>query len=70
MPVAYTVPNEDAPPIRYPVAVVRGLRQAEAARFVEYLFSPAAAEIFTRAGVGTEFAGAAASEPEEKEDKT
>ena len=35
--VAYRVPAADAPPIRYPVAVVRGPREAEAGRFVEFL---------------------------------
>ena len=40
----------DAPPILYPVAVVRGSREAEAARFVAFLYSPAARDIFTRAG--------------------
>jgi molybdate transport system substrate-binding protein len=50
VPVAYTVPATDAPPILYPVAVVRGRRQADAARFVEFLYSPAARDIFTRAG--------------------
>lgn len=48
--VAYSVAGPDAPDIRYPVAVVQGRRQAEAAAFVEFLFSPAAREIFTRAG--------------------
>jgi molybdate transport system substrate-binding protein len=50
VPVAYTVPAADAPPILYPVAVVRGSRQAEAARFVAFLYLPAARDIFTRAG--------------------
>jgi molybdate transport system substrate-binding protein len=50
VPVAYTVPAADAPPIRYPVAVVRGRREADATRFVEFLFTPAAREILTRAG--------------------
>ena len=48
--VAYAVPAADAPAIRYPVAVVRGSREAEAARLVEFFFSPAAREIFSRAG--------------------
>ena len=50
VPVAYSVPAADAPPIRYPVAVVTGPREAEATRFVEFLFSPAARDIFARAG--------------------
>ena len=48
--VAYRVPAADAPPIRYPVAVVRGPREAEAARFVQFLTSPAARAIFEAAG--------------------
>jgi molybdate transport system substrate-binding protein len=48
--VAYAVPADQAPPIRYPVALVRGPREAEAARFVAFLFSPAARDIFTRHG--------------------
>jgi molybdate transport system substrate-binding protein len=50
VPVAYTVPAADGPPIRYPVAVVRGPREADAARFVRFLDSPEARAIFTRAG--------------------
>lgn len=49
-PIAYRVPASDAPPIRYPVALVRGSREADAARFVAFLFSAAARDIFTRAG--------------------
>jgi molybdate transport system substrate-binding protein len=48
--VAHVIGGAKAPDIRYPVAVVRGPREAESARFVEFLFSPAAREIFTRAG--------------------
>lgn len=48
--VAYEVAGPGAPDIKYPVAVVRGSREAAAASFVEFLFSPAAREIFTRAG--------------------
>jgi molybdate transport system substrate-binding protein len=48
--VAYTVPVADAPPIRYPVAVVKGGRQDEAVRFVQFLFSAPARDIFARAG--------------------
>jgi molybdate transport system substrate-binding protein len=48
--VAYRVPAADAPPIRYPMAVVRGPRQAEAAGFVQFLTSPAARAIFEAAG--------------------
>jgi molybdate transport system substrate-binding protein len=48
--VAYAVPAADAPGIRYPVAVVRGPREADATRFVAFLFSPAAKAIFEAAG--------------------
>jgi molybdate transport system substrate-binding protein len=50
VPVAYAVPAGDAPPIRYPVAAVRGPREADAARFIAFLFSPPARAIFERAG--------------------
>ena len=48
--VAYRVPAADVPPIRYPAAVVRGPREAEAARFLQFLASPAARAIFEAAG--------------------
>lgn len=48
--VAFAVPAGEAPPIRYPVAVVKGGREAEAGRFAGFLFSPAARDIFARAG--------------------
>ena len=48
--VAYRVPAADAPPIRYPAAVVRGPREDEAARFVQFMTSPAARAIFEAAG--------------------
>ena len=50
VPVAYTVPASDAPPIRYPVAVVKVARAEDATLFVDFLFSPAARLIFERAG--------------------
>jgi molybdate transport system substrate-binding protein len=50
VPVAYAVPAADAPAIRYPVAAVRGRRETDAARFIEFLFSPPARAIFERAG--------------------
>jgi molybdate transport system substrate-binding protein len=50
VPVAFVVPAGEAPPIRYPVALVRGGREADAGRFVGFLFSPAARAIFARAG--------------------
>ncbi len=48
--VAYAVPADQAVPIRYLVALVRGPREAEAARFVTFLFSAPARDIFTRHG--------------------
>ena len=48
--VAYAVPVADAPEIRYPVAVVRGPREADAAAFVRFLLSPAAKAVFEAAG--------------------
>lgn len=48
--VAYVVPTADAPAIRYPVAVVRGPREAEATRFVRFLVSPPAKALFEAAG--------------------
>lgn len=48
--VAYAVPAADTPGIRYPVAVVRGPREADATRFVQFLFSPGAKAIFEAAG--------------------
>jgi molybdate transport system substrate-binding protein len=48
--VAYRVPAAEVPPIRYPAAVVRGPREAEAARFLQFLASPDARAIFEAAG--------------------
>jgi len=48
--VAYAVPEDQGPRIRYPAAVVRGPREAEARRFVEFLSSPAAHGVFETAG--------------------
>jgi len=48
--IVYHVPAADAPGIRYPVAVVRGPRESDAARFLQFLFSPAAKAIFDAAG--------------------
>lgn len=48
--VAYAVPAADSPLIRYPAAVVRGAREAEAALFVRFLSSPAARGVFEAAG--------------------
>jgi molybdate transport system substrate-binding protein len=49
--VIFSVPPGKAPPIRYPVAIVRETKQREAASvFVKYLESPAARDVFTRCG--------------------
>jgi molybdate transport system substrate-binding protein len=48
--VVYTVPAEEGPSIVYPAALVRGPREAEAARFLAYLQSPEARRIFEAAG--------------------
>lgn len=49
--IAYAVPVEQGPPIHYPVALVRGDKQAQAAaRFIAYLNSPAATRVFERRG--------------------
>ena len=49
--VAYEIPRADSPEIRYPMAVVKETKQAEAARrFLEYLESDAAAKIFETFG--------------------
>ncbi len=48
--VAYRVPAAETPAIRYPVAVVRGPREADAARFVQFLFSAEAKSVFESAG--------------------
>jgi len=43
-------PEDSHAPIRYPVAVVKASKNADAAKFVAYLDSPAAQAIFTRYG--------------------
>jgi molybdate transport system substrate-binding protein len=43
-------PEDSHTPIRYPVAVVKSSKNADAAKFVTYLNSPAAQAIFTRYG--------------------
>lgn len=49
--VAYKVPATDAPPITYPLALLRSAGQPAAARnFLHYLRSDAAAAVFTRFG--------------------
>jgi molybdate transport system substrate-binding protein len=47
--IAYEVPPADGPDIRYPMALVKGTAQPEAARkFLSYLSSAAAGHVFTR----------------------
>jgi molybdate transport system substrate-binding protein len=49
--IAYEVPAGDAPKISYPVALVKGAAQPDAAKkFLAYLGSDPAADVFTRAG--------------------
>jgi len=48
--VVYRVPADEAPPIRYPVAVMRGDREKDAAAFVAFLAGPEARAIFEAAG--------------------
>lgn len=43
-------PEDSHPPIVYPVAALRGARAAQAARFVQWLASPAADALFTKRG--------------------
>lgn len=49
--IAYAVPPDAGPPIRYPMAVVKGTRQRETSKdFLRYLASDAAGGIFQRYG--------------------
>ena len=48
--VVATVPEDSHPPIVYPVAALRGARAAQAARFLQWLASPAADALFTKRG--------------------
>lgn len=48
--VVATFPEDSHPPIVYPVAALRGARAAQAARFVQWLASPAADALFTKRG--------------------
>lgn len=51
--VVYRVPADQAPPVRYPAAVVRGGREREAAAFVSFLSGSRARTIFEAAGFVT-----------------
>ena len=48
--VGHVVLEADAPPILYPAAAIRGGREAEARRFVDFLRSAAAWRVFEAAG--------------------
>lgn len=49
--IAFVITGPDAPRIRYPVAIVRQTRDpASASQFIQYLASPAAAEVFRKYG--------------------
>ena len=49
--IAYEVPRADGPDIRYPMALVKGSPQPEAAkRFLDYLASEEAGQVFARYG--------------------
>ncbi len=49
--IAYNVPVEQGPKIRYPVALVSGAKQSQSAeRFLQYLSGESAAKIFERRG--------------------
>jgi molybdate transport system substrate-binding protein len=48
--VVYAVPAGDAPAIRYPIAAVRGPREAAAARLLQFLAGPESRRLFEAAG--------------------
>jgi molybdate transport system substrate-binding protein len=50
--VAFAVPANEVPPITYPVAAVRGSREDEARRFLQFLGDPKARAIFEGAAFG------------------
>jgi molybdate transport system substrate-binding protein len=52
VPVLFTVPASEAPPIRYPAALVVGRLQNHAARFLAFLQEPDARAVFLAAGFG------------------
>jgi molybdate transport system substrate-binding protein len=51
--IVATFPDNSHPPIRYPVAILAKSTNPDAARFLDYLRSPAATEVFKRAGYVT-----------------
>ena len=48
--VVYAVPASAAPPIRYPVAAIRGPREAAASALLTFLFGPESRRLFEAAG--------------------
>jgi molybdate transport system substrate-binding protein len=48
--VAYEIPARDGPEIIYPVAAVKGPAKAATGKFLDYLNSPAAGEVFASFG--------------------
>jgi len=49
--IAYEIPRAEAPGIRYPIALVKGSKEPEAAKkFLDYLSSKEAGQVFTRYG--------------------
>ncbi len=51
--IVATLPEDSHKPIRYPVAILTKSANPDAARFLDYLLSPAAADIFRRDGYVT-----------------
>lgn len=52
VPVLFTVPVAEAPPVRYPAAVVSDRQRPAAGRFLAYLQGPEARAVFVAAGFG------------------
>jgi molybdate transport system substrate-binding protein len=49
--IAFEIPPADAPPIRYPVAVLTDSKERTAPnKLIEYLFSPNATSVFRKYG--------------------
>ena len=51
--IVATLPEDSHPPIRYPVAILAKSANPDTARFLDYLLSPAAGDIFRRDGYVT-----------------
>jgi molybdate transport system substrate-binding protein len=52
--IAATFPDDSHPPIRYPVAILSNSNNPDAAKFLDYLKSPAATAVFARFGYVTD----------------